>query len=120
MTQGVRLVLFGPPGAGKGTQAQLLRDQLKVSHISSGELFRHHLGKGTPLGLRAKEYMTKGELVPDEVTIDIILEKLMSVSDYEGFILDAFLRIPNPAEALERALSARSRNLHQVVHIAVS
>ncbi len=114
------MVLFGPPGAGKGTQAQLLRDQLKVSHISSGELFRHHLGQGTPLGLRAKEYMTKGELVPDEVTIDIILEEVMSVPDDEGFILDGFPRNPNQAEELEKALAGRSRNLDKVVHIDVS
>ena len=77
MTKGLRLVLFGPPGAGKGTQAQLLRERLNLTHISSGDLFRHHLGLGTPLGLRAKEYMNRGDLVPDEVTIDIILEKVM-------------------------------------------
>lgn len=120
MAQGVRLVLFGPPGAGKGTQAQLLRDRLKVPHISSGDLFRHHLGQGTPLGLRAKEFMDKGELVPDELTIDIILDKVMSVPDDEGFILDGFPRNPNQAEVLEKALSTRSRNLDKVVHINVS
>jgi len=72
MVQGLRLVLIGPPGAGKGTQAQLLREHIDLAHISSGDLFRHHLGQGTPLGLRAKEYMNRGELVPDEVTIDIV------------------------------------------------
>ena len=65
MAQGLRLVLFGPPGAGKGTQAQLLKDHLKVTHISSGDPFRDHLGLETPLGLRAKEYMNRGELVPE-------------------------------------------------------
>lgn len=120
MAQGLRLVLFGPPGAGKGTQAQLLRGRLNVTHISSGDLFRHHLGQGTPLGLRAKEYMNRGELVPDEVTIDIILDKVMSIPDEDGFILDGFPRNPNQAQVLEEKLSSGSRNLDKVVHIEVS
>ena len=120
MAQGLRLVLFGPPGAGKGTQAQLLRDRLKVTHISSGDLFRHYVSKGTPLGLRAKEYMDRGELVPDEVTIDIVLDKVMSIPDEEGFILDGFPRNPNQAEQLEKKLAAESRKLDKVVHIDVS
>ena len=120
MPQGLRLVLFGPPGAGKGTQAQLLRDRLKVSHISSGDLFRHHLGKGTPLGLEAKEYMNKGELVPDCVTIGIILDQVLAVSDDEGFVLDGFPRNPKQAQELEKALVGGSRNLDRVVHIDVS
>ncbi len=120
MAQGLRLVLFGPPGAGKGTQAQLLRDRLKVAHISSGDLFRHHLGQGTPLGLRAKEYMNKGELVPDEVTIDIMLDKIMSIPEDEGFILDGFPRNPNQASELEKKLIGESRDLDKVIHIEVS
>ena len=120
MAQGRRLVLFGPPGAGKGTQARLLRDRLKVTHISSGDLFRQQVSKGTPLGLRAKEYMDRGELVPDEVTIDIVLDKVMSIPDEEGFILDGFPRNPNQAEQLEKKLAAESRNLDKVVHIDVS
>ena len=120
MAQGLRLVLFGPPGAGKGTQAQLLQDRLKLTHISSGDLFRNHMGQGTPLGLRAKEYMNKGELVPDEVTINIILDEVMSIPDEDGFILDGFPRNPNQAQALEEKLSAKSRNLDKVVHIEVS
>ena len=114
------MVLFGPPGAGKGTQAQLLKDRLKASHISSGDLFRHHLGLGTLLGLQVKDYMNKGELVPDEVTIDIILDKVMSVPNDEGFILDGFPRNPKQAQELEKALVARSRNLDKVAHIDVS
>ena len=120
MAQGLRFVLFGPPGAGKGTQAHLLRDRLNVTHISSGELFRRHLGQGTPLGLRAKEYINKGELVPDEVTIDIILDKVMCVPDDDGFILDGFPRNTNQAQELEKVLAAGSRNLDKVVHIDVS
>ncbi|MCH8892374.1 MAG: adenylate kinase [Chloroflexi bacterium] len=120
MAQGLRLVLFGPPGAGKGTQAQLLTDRLKVVHISSGDLFRHHVCQGTPLGLRAKEYMNRGELVPDEVTIDVILDKVQSIPAEDGFILDGFPRNTNQAEELEKKLAAGSRILDKVVHIDVS
>ncbi|PKB81950.1 MAG: adenylate kinase [SAR202 cluster bacterium MP-NPac-SRR3961935-G1] len=116
----MRLVLFGPPGAGKGTQAQLLQEHFDLTHISSGDLFRRHVGKRTPLGLRANEYMNKGELVPDEVTIDIVLDKIMSIPDDDGFILDGFPRNPNQAQELETKLAAESRNLDKVVHIDVS
>ena len=120
MAQGLRLVLFGPPGAGKGTQAQLLRDRLDVIHISSGDIFRHHLGQGTSLGLRAKEYMNNGELVPDEVTIDMMLDRVMSIPDGEGFILDGFPRNTNQASELEKKLVGKSRDLDKVIHIDVS
>lgn len=120
MAQGLRLVLFGPPGAGKGTQAQLLQEHFDLTHISSGDLFRRHVGKRTPLGLRANEYMNKGELVPDEVTIDIVLDKIMSIPDDDGFVLDGFPRNPNQAQELETKLAAESRNLDKVVHIDVS
>ena len=120
MAQGLRLVLFGPPGAGKGTQAQILRDRLNVIHISSGDIFRHHLGQGTSLGLRAREYMDNGELVPDEVTIDMMLDRVMSIPDGEGFILDGFPRNPNQASELEKTLVGKSRDLDKVIHIDVS
>lgn len=116
----MRLVLFGPPGAGKGTQAQLLSEQLAISHIGSGDLFRHHLQAGTPLGLRAAEYMNQGVLVPDDVTIDIILEKVLSLNSQEGFILDGFPRNRHQAEVLEEALDRRSRGLDKVVSIEVT
>ena len=113
------MVLFGPPGAGKGTQAQLLTQQLGVPHISSGELFRHHLGNETPLGLQAADYVNQGLLVPDEVTIDIVLERVLSLDTEEGFILDGFPRNRSQAEALEEALHRRSRGLDKVVYISV-
>ncbi len=115
----MRLVLFGPPGAGKGTQAQLLSEQLAISHISSGDLFRHHLQAGTPLGLRAAEYMNQGVLVPDDVTIDIVLEKVLFLNSQEGFILDGFPRNRRQAEVLQEALDRRSRGLDKVVSIEV-
>jgi adenylate kinase len=113
------LVLFGPPGAGKGTQAQLLVDRLNIPHISSGDLFRHHLQNGTPLGLKAADYMNRGALVPDELTIDITLEKVMSLNTEEGFILDGFPRNQFQARALEAALQTKARGLDKVVYIDV-
>ena len=113
------MVLFGPPGAGKGTQAQLLVDRLKIPHISSGDLFRHHLQNGTPLGLKAADYMNRGTLVPDELTIDITLEKVMSLNTEEGFILDGFPRNQFQARALEAALQTKARGLDKVVYIDV-
>jgi adenylate kinase len=117
--QSLRLVLFGPPGAGKGTQAQLLKQQLGVPHISSGDLFRYHRQEGTPLGHRVAQYMDQGLLVPDEVTIDIVLEKVLSLPVKEGFLLDGFPRNRNQAEALEKALGTRSRGLDRVVYTDV-
>ena len=120
MAEGVRLALFGPPGAGKGTQAQLLVDQLAIPHISSGDLFRHHLREETPLGLRAAEYMRQGVLVPDELTIDIVLERVMAINSEDGFILDGFPRNRNQAQVLDHALDRRARGLDKVVYIEVS
>lgn len=119
MSANLRLVLFGPPGAGKGTQAQLLVDRYQLTHVSSGDIFRHNLRQGTPLGLRAKEYMDRGELVPDDVVIDIMLDKIMSINACEGFILDGFPRNTRQAEELEAALTARARNIDRVLHIDV-
>ena len=119
MSEGLRLVLFGPPGAGKGTQAQLLVDRYNLAHVSSGDIFRHNLRKGTPLGLRAKEYMQRGELVPDEVVMDIMLDKIMSIGLGDGFILDGFPRNTCQAEELEIALAGNACKLDRVLHIDV-
>ena len=119
MAGNLRLVLFGPPGAGKGTQAQLLTDRYDLVHVSSGDLFRHNLRQGTPLGLRAKEFMDRGELVPDEVVIDIMLDKVMSIGSDDGFILDGFPRSIRQAGELELALTAKARGIDRVLHIDV-
>ena len=115
----VRIVLFGPPGAGKGTQAQLLAECYQLAHISSGDIFRHNLRQGTPLGFRAKEFMDRGELVPDEVVIDIMLDEIMSIAETDGFILDGFPRNVYQAEELEKALTEGARNVDKVLHIDV-
>ena len=120
MSESLRLVLFGPPGAGKGTQSQLLIDRFSLTHVSSGDLFRYNLQQGTPLGLQAKSYMDQGSLVPDYVTVDIVLEKIMSIDNADGFILDGFPRNIRQAVELESALKLRSRRLDKVVHIDVS
>ena len=120
MAGSLRIVLFGPPGAGKGTQAQLLAERYELAHVSSGDIFRHNLRQGTPLGLRAKEYMDRGVLVPDEVVIDIMLDKIMSIPADDGFILDGFPRNTRQAGELEAALAARARNIDRVAHIDVS
>ena len=93
---------------------------MKVAHVSSGDLFRHNLNNKTPLGLKAAEYMKQGQLVPDEVTIDIVLDKVLSLKSEDGFILDGFPRNRNQAEVLEEALARRSRGIDKVVHIDVS
>ena len=97
----------------------MLVDRYELAHVSSGDIFRHNLRQGTPLGLRAKEFMDRGELVPDDVVIDIMLDKIMSIHADEGFILDGFPRNTRQANELERALALRARNVDRVLHIDV-
>ena len=115
----VRLVLFGPPGAGKGTQALYLRDYLNVPHISSGDLFRYHLQQKTPLGIQASEYINKGLLVPDKVTIEIVLDKLLDLHPTDGFLLDGFPRTEYQARILSEKLTTKSKNIDKVIYINV-
>ncbi|MFQ6027947.1 MAG: adenylate kinase family protein, partial [Dehalococcoidia bacterium] len=98
---------------------QFLREKLKTDHLSSGDLFRFHLQQGTPLGTRVAEYMNQGLLVPDEVTIDIILDKVLAFPEEGGFVLDGFPRTPDQAKALEQALQDKSRDLDKVLFINV-
>ncbi|MBN1267515.1 MAG: adenylate kinase [Anaerolineales bacterium] len=94
-------IMLGAPGAGKGTQAKQISEELGLPHISSGDLFRHHLGEGTELGVLAKKFMDSGELVPDDVTIGMVQERLEQDDCSEGAILDGFPRTPAQAEAIE-------------------
>lgn len=96
----MRVILLGAPGAGKGTQAILLSKELKVPHISTGDIFRRYIREGTPVGLRAKEFIDKGMLVPDELTLQIVAERLEASDCREGFLLDGFPRTLPQAEAL--------------------
>lgn len=99
------IVLLGPPGAGKGTQAQIVAEKLGLAHISSGDIFRENLKKQTDLGKLAEGYMNRGELVPDDVTIEMIRERLSRPDCASGALLDGFPRTPPQAEALEGMLS---------------
>lgn len=114
------IILLGAPGAGKGTQADTLVRELKLVHVASGDLFRQALGQGTELGLKAKSYMEKGMLVPDEVTIQMVLERLSTPDCESGVILDGFPRNLNQAEALDKALAERGKAIDRVVYIKVS
>ncbi len=118
-SENLRIVLFGPPGAGKGTQAQLLRERMGIEHVSSGDLFRHHLANGTELGELARGYMNRGELVPDDVTINMVLERIGLMRERDGFMLDGFPRNTNQARALDSALERQGKCLHRVIHISV-
>lgn len=101
----LRIVLLGPPGAGKGTQAKRLAASAKVAHVASGDLFRKHQAEGTELGNLAKTYMEKGELVPDQVTVQMVLERIKERDAEIGYVLDGFPRTMEQAEALDRALA---------------
>jgi adenylate kinase len=112
----VRLALLGPPGAGKGTQAHHLADRFGSPLISTGDLFRGNVENDTELGRKALEYMEKGELVPDEIVVEMVLERLSAPDCYNGFILDGFPRTLGQAEALDRALQRQGKPLSAVLY----
>lgn len=114
----MRLVLFGPPGSGKGTQASLLSEKLGAPHISTGDILREAVANKTEVGLKAKAFMDSGQLVPDDVVIAIAKEKLASIGD-KGFILDGFPRTIPQAQALDRALAELGMPLDAVVNLKV-
>ncbi|MBI4310421.1 MAG: adenylate kinase [Chloroflexi bacterium] len=114
----MRLVFLGLAGAGKGTQALVLSEKLGIPFVSSGDMFRHHLSQSTDLGRLAKGYMDKGELVPDEVTIKMVVDRIEQRDCRKGFILDGFPRTLAQAEALDRALGKGP--VEKVLYIKVS
>ena len=117
---GKNVILFGPPGAGKGTQAAKLQDFLNVPHISTGDMFRYHIKNDTELGRTAKSYSNQGKLVPDEVTIAMIKDRLGQNDIKGGFLLDGFPRSVPQAEALAAILKDVGLALDYVVNISVS
>jgi len=114
------IVFLGAPGAGKGTQAAIVAQKLNLAHIASGDLFRQAIEAGTELGRRAKSYMEKGALVPDELTIKMVLERLSAPECRSGVILDGFPRNSEQAKALDRALKERGKAIDRAVYIKVS
>ncbi len=113
----MRIILMGPPGAGKGTQAELLVEHFRTPHISTGDMFRAAIKEQTSLGLKAKEYMDSGALVPDEVTIGIVAERLAQADCSNGFLLDGFPRTAAQADALAKILKDLNIGLDGVVNI---
>jgi adenylate kinase len=115
----VRIVLVGPPGAGKGTQAQFIASHLSIPKISTGDIFRANVSGNTPLGQKAKEYMDRGDLVPDEVTIAMVRDRLAEDDAQEGFLLDGFPRNVPQAETLKKIMSEMDRKLDLVLELVV-
>src|SRR5512138_3215529 len=115
----MRLVLVGPPGAGKGTQAEFVTSHLAVPKISTGDIFRANVAGGTPLGIEAKRYMDGGQLVPDEVTINMVRERLAEPDAGDGFLLDGFPRTLPQAAALDKLLADLGVGLDLVLELVV-
>lgn len=115
----INLILFGPPGSGKGTQAKNLVKRYELLHISTGDLFRYEMGNDTPLGQKAKSYIKKGELVPDEVTIGMLKNKVNANPDVKGYIFDGFPRTIAQAEALDEFLGSKGQSISRLLSLNV-
>lgn len=113
------LILFGPPGSGKGTQSQLIIDHYQFTHLSTGDMLRNEIERQTPLGLEAKKFMDRGALVPDEVVIAMISNRLDAQPDARGFIFDGFPRTTAQAQALDKLLALKSTAIHLVLSLQV-
>jgi len=115
----INLILFGPPGSGKGTQAKQLAEKYELIHISTGDLFRYEMGNDTELGLKAKEYIAKGELVPDSVTVGMLRNKVEKHPESKGFIFDGFPRTINQAQALDELVAEHGNEITGLIALDV-
>jgi adenylate kinase len=115
----VRLVLVGPPGAGKGTQAHFIASHLAIPRISTGDIFRHNVANNTDLGVKAKEYMDRGDLVPDEITVAMVTGRLAEADAKAGFLLDGFPRNVPQAETLKKMLAELDQRLTVILELVV-
>lgn len=115
----LRLILLGPPGAGKGTQAARICQKYSIPHISTGDIFRRHIKEGTEFGKKAQEYMNKGELVPDDLVLEIAEARLMEEDCRNGFLLDGFPRTVYQAEQLDKFLNEKNLGIDKVLDIDV-
>jgi len=115
----VRIILLGPPGSGKGTQAKLLSKKYSIPHIAMGDILREEVAKKTPLGKKVNIYMSKGELVPDEIVIEVLKKRLQEADCVNGFILDGFPRTLNQAKALDNMLNELNLKIDAVIYIDV-
>ena len=116
----INIILFGPPGSGKGTQAALLIEKYGLEHISTGDLFRHNLKNNTLLGLEARKYIDAGNLVPDEVTINMLRERVHESEEAAGFIFDGFPRTIAQADALMALMTKENTAIHALIKLEVS
>lgn len=115
----MKIIMLGAPGAGKGTQAKKIADKYGIPHISTGDIFRANIKNGTELGKKAKEYMDQGLLVPDELTVDLVIDRLSQEDCAKGYILDGFPRTIPQAEALDAALSKRGEKMDYAIDVDV-
>ncbi len=115
----INIILFGPPGSGKGTQAQKMVEKYGLLHISTGDLFRYEMGNNTPLGIKAKQYISKGELVPDEVTIGMLKNKVDANPMVNGYIFDGFPRTETQAIALDEFLKLKGTSITSLLALEV-
>ena len=115
----MKIIMLGAPGAGKGTQAAQIAEKYHIPHISTGDIFRANLKQGTPLGLKAKEYMDQGLLVPDDLTCDLVVDRLAQPDAANGSVLDGFPRTIPQAEALTKALEARGEKIEFAIDVEV-
>lgn len=116
----LRLVLLGPPGAGKGTQASKIAEKYGIPHVSTGSIFRRNAEAGTPLGKKAKEYMDRGELVPDDLVIELVLDRVMEADCKNGFLLDGFPRTVYQAQHFDQFLSEKNMTIDHALNIEVA
>lgn len=115
----MKIILLGPPGAGKGTQAKSISNRYSIPHISTGDIFRKNISENTPLGIEAKKYMDNGQLVPDEVTINMVKDRLQDDDCKNGYLLDGFPRTVSQAEALQKFIEDRDEKLDSALLINV-
>ena len=115
----LNIVLLGPPGAGKGTQAELIVKKYNIPQISTGDIFRANIKGGTELGQKAKSYMDKGELVPDELVVDLVKDRLNQDDCKDGFMLDGFPRTVFQAEELDKIMAEKNLSITKVINIDV-
>ena len=115
----MKIIMLGAPGAGKGTQAKMIADKYGIPHISTGDIFRANIKNGTELGKKAKEYMDQGLLVPDELTCDLVVDRIAQPDAAKGYVLDGFPRTIPQAEALTAALKARGESVDYAIDVDV-
>ena len=115
----MKIIMLGAPGAGKGTQAKQIAAKYEIPHISTGDIFRANIKEGTELGKKAKAFMDKGELVPDELTCDLVVDRVSKPDAAKGYVLDGFPRTIPQAEALTKALEARGEKIDYAINVEV-